>query len=368
MKMMGTSLGDLPRLRDCRRRRVSSWDVSGGNFDWWDFEGGEVRILADIEGAGCVKHIWLTILSTEEYYARKILLRMYWDGEKEPSVEAPVGDFFGVGHAMVKNFASLPLAMSPDGGKSFNCFFPMPFGDGARIEIGNECQSECSIWFYVDYEEYDELEEGLGRFHAQWRREDPTAGWGERRLVWSWDTRLTEYGREVWKTPNLTGEDNYVIVEAAGKGHYVGCHLDIDCFQEEKNEWYGEGDDMIFIDGEPWPPRLHGTGTEDYFNTAFGPAEEFCTPYYGVTVYSGKAGQRWSGKNSLYRFHIEDPIYFEKSIKVTIEHGHANNLSHEYSSTAYWYQTEPHSAFPPMRPVELRLPREAMNRPAPRKR
>jgi len=337
MKIEGSSLGDLPRLRDCRRRRVSSWDVTGGNADFWRFAGGETKTIAEITGAGCIKHIWITIGGEEPFYARKILLRMYWDGEGNPSLEVPVGDFFGIGHGIIKNFVSLPLTMSPSNGRGFNCFFPMPFAHGAKIELTNECAGPDNIYFYVDYEEYEELEEGVGRFHAQWRRENPT--------------------QAEEKEINLDGAGNYVILEAEGQGHYVGCHIDIDCFKRQKGDWYGEGDDMIFIDGEAWPPALHGTGTEDYFNLAYGPQAEYCAPYHGLTVYSGTEEWPWKGKNSLYRFHIEDPIYFAKSIKVTIEHGHANDLTLDISSTAYWYQTEPHKPSPPLLQVEESLPR-----------
>ncbi len=161
---------------------------------------------------------------------------------------------------------------------------------------------------------------------------------------------------EAWRTPNLDGAQNYVILEANGRGHYVGCHLDIDCFERQPNDWYGEGDDMIIIDGEPLP-RLYGTGTEDYVNTAFAPTEEYSAPYHGVILWQGTDDWRWRGKNTIYRYHVEDPIFFEQSIRVTIEHGHGNKLSNDYSSTAYWYQTEPHQPFPPMLPVEARLPR-----------
>lgn len=293
--------------------------------------------------------------SPDAYYARKVVLRIWWDGEYAnlPSVETPVGDFFGIGHGIVKNFWSLPLTMSPRDGKGFNCYFPMPFSEQARIEVTNETDDELKLYFYIDCEAYSSLEGELGRFHAQWRREEPTEGWGDRGRSLQHDV---PYREEIWSKSNLTDEGNYVILEAEGKGHYVGCHLDIDCFAREKNDWYGEGDDMIIIDGEPWPPRLHGTGTEDYFNTAYCPDEEFCTPYHGITVYSGTEEWPWKGKNSLYRFHIEDPIYFEKSIRVSIEHGHANNLSNDYSSTAYWYQTEPHKHFSALLPVEMRLP------------
>ena len=155
---------------------------------------------------------------------------------------------------------------------------------------------------------------------------------------------------------NKTGKDNYVILEAVGKGHYVGCSLNIHNLRKtDKKNWYGEGDDMIFIDGEKWPPVLHGTGTEDYFNTAYCPTQEFSAPYHGLPL---AGGSNWSGKITLYRFHIEDPIYFKKSIKVTIEHGHANRRSDDYSSVAYWYQLEPHKKFPETLSVKKRLPRE----------
>ncbi len=353
-KGVGASpLRGLARLRDCRRKRISSWDRKGGNVDFIPIPAGKTIDIARIKGAGCITHIWCTIACEEKYYLRKMLLRIYWDGEKEPSVETPIGDFFGIGHGLTKNFTSLPLSMSPQDGKSFNCFFPMPFANGARIEVTNECKKDVrAFYFYIDYEEYDSLEDGWGRFHAQWRTENPTKGWGDNTKRLIKNGRITEYGKEIWLTPNLNGKENYIILKAEGKGHYVGCILNIECSGNEKNDWFGEGDDMIFIDGDEYP-TLQGTGTEDYFNTAWCPTQEYSSPYHGITLVSNK---NWSGKNSMYRFHIEDPICFDKSIKVTIEHGHANNLSNTYSSVAYWYQTEPHEKFPPMPLVEKRLP------------
>jgi hypothetical protein len=352
-------MADLARLREGRRRRASSWDRSGGNADFLAISPGRTAVLCDIEGAGVVRHIWCTMHAPgNPCYARTTLLRMYWDEATSPCVEAPIGDFFGIGHAIVKNFVSLPLTMSPEDGRGLNCFFPMPFATRARMEVTNEGQSAMIFFYYVDYEEHERLEEGLGRFHAQWRRENPTEGWGEGRFDDDIEAgQIGEYRRQVWATPNLDGKGNYVILGAEGRGHYVGCNLNIDCFSRQKNDWYGEGDDMIFIDGDVWPPTLHGTGSEDYFNTAFCPRQEYNAPYHGVTVYSGTPDWPWKGKNSLYRFHIEDPIMFQKSIRVTIEHGHANNLWNDYSSAAYWYQTEPHAPFTPMLPVEQRLPR-----------
>ncbi len=346
--MIGSSLRELSLRRQGRRKRVSSYDRTGGNKDFYMIEPGENRVIADITGAGKITHIWMTTASLNQqelYLPRKLVLRMYWDGEEEPSVEAPIGDFYGMGHGLTKNFASAALMMSPEDGKAFNCFFPMPFASGARIEVENETQSPVRLYFYIDYEEYDELSGEELRFHALYNQERPTDGVD--------DADLTNEYYSFGGT-NVTGEGNYVILEAEGAGHYVGCHLNIHNRRyTDKWNWYGEGDDMIFIDGEPWPPSLHGTGMEDYFNTAWCPTQEFSTPYHGIIL---AGGPNWSGKITMYRYHIEDPIMFSKSIRVTIEHGHNNHRSDDYSSTAYWYQTEPHRSFPKLPKVEDRLP------------
>jgi hypothetical protein len=337
-------------LRDYRSRRSSSYDVQGNNNDWWTFNPGDKKEILKIDTPGCVKHIWMTVGNGGINVLRRAVIRAWWDGEDEPSIEVPLGDFFGIGHAVHKNFTSLPLQFSPQDGRAMNCWFPMPF-NAARIEIESEALETFNLYFYVDYEEYDSPHPAeTARFHAQWRREENTNGWATERITPQniWD---------VWSQhPNTSGDDNYVILEAEGNGIYVGCNLNVDVTKRQANDWYGEGDDMIFIDGEPWPPSLHGTGTEDYFNTAFCPTTEFSAPYHGVTLYSGNSNWPWKGKNSTYRFHIEDPIRFKKSIRVTIEHGHANKLSNDYSSTAYWYQVEPHLKFPALLPVEERLP------------
>jgi len=296
---------------------------------------------------------------------RQTVLRMFWDGESSPSVEVPLGDFFGIGFGLRRNFVSLPLQMSPQNGRGFNCWFPMPFATGARFEIENQGAQQRLLFFYIDYEEHASTDPDLGRFHAWWNRTNPTAGTARehgytRRDYGYSDARPVGAGNGSggpWRQPNLTGERNYVMLDVNGCGHYVGCNLNIDVFERQVNDWYGEGDDMIFIDGEPWPPRLHGTGTEDYFNTAFCPRQEYSAPYHGITVYSGNDAWPWGGKNSLYRFHIEDPIRFERSIRVTIETGHDNALANDYSSTAYWYQIGRTTPLKPLPPVEARLPR-----------
>jgi len=329
----GSPLRSLAVLREGKSRRISSFDPTGGNRDYRPIPAGEKLLLARIPGSGCINHIWATIACADPHHLRKIVLRAWWDGEEHPSIETPVGDFFGIGYSLPHYWASLPLTVSY---RAMNCFFPMPFGDGARLEIANEGDVEVgAFYYYVDYEEWPAPPENMGRFHCQWRRENPCRG------------------QDV--TTNTTGDENYVIMEAEGRGHYVGCVMHIHGLQ---SGWWGEGDDMIYIDGEGWPPSLHGTGLEDYFCGAWNFNElnrEYCTPYHG---FSRKGNDDYTGKHSMYRFHIEDPVIFEKSIRVTIEHGHANRRSDDYSSTAYWYQTEPHKPFPPLLPVEQRVPNE----------
>jgi hypothetical protein len=348
-----TSLASLPRLRDYTSHRISSWDVTGGNGDAWPIPAGEKKVLAEIEGPGCIKHIWTTLGIKSEDYCRKIVIRIYWDGCKEPSVECPIGDFFGLGHGMRKNFITVPLQMSPQNGKAFNSWWAMPFKKKAIIEVENQGEEAYAHYFYIDYEKYQSVEsvEDLAYFHVQWRREDNTRGWAfEEGLIpkdYHQDPRM-------W---NKSDKDNYVICEVEGDGIYCGAHLDIDCFQRNPNDWYGEGDDMVVIDGEDWPPSIHGTGTEDWFNCSYCPIEEYNAPYHGIILYSGNPSWQWKGKNTAYRYHIEDPIRFRKSIRFSIEHGHANKLSNDYSSTAYYYLREPKRGGPALPPVEARLPR-----------
>ncbi len=348
MTWFGSSLRDLPRLRPAgtKRRRISSYDPTYGNKDFIELRKGEKRAIADIGGAGCITHIWVTLDCPEKYFLRKIILRAYWDSEENPSVEVPIGDFFGMGHAICKNFVSLPLTMSPEGGRGFNSFFAMPFSKRAVFEIENETRQRIIFYYYIDYEQYETLEEDLGRFHAVWHRENPCQGISEAGLT-NIQFQLGGINEDLSK--------NYLILEAEGKGQYIGCNLNIHNLRvTTEHNWPGEGDDMIFIDGD-LRPTIFGTGTEDYFNTAFCPTQEYNAPYHGVIL---PGGPNWSGKISYYRFHILDPIYFENSIKVTIEHGHANHRSDDYSSTAYWYQREPHKKFESLLPVERRLPRE----------
>lgn len=398
----GSPLGELARIRNVTTRRVSSWDRTGGNMDFLVISPGETATLADIEGAGCINHIWCTHACEQSDYLRRMVLRARWDNEDGYSIEVPLGDFFGIGHAKMVDFAALPLQMSPSDGRSFNCWFPMPFGQRAEFFITNEADHPMNFYYYIDFELHDSIPADMGRFHAQWRRENPTDGISDadlpklidstREMMSSVPSLFAAASDEVMSNlafefggRNVGGTGNYVILEAEGTGHYVGCNFNVHNLRTDPHltwpvdkewpisqlgsstsnpeerlaffsifNWYGEGDDMIFIDGEEWPPSLHGTGTEDYFNTAYCPAVKYDSPYHGLTL---PGGPNWSGKSSYYRFHIEDPIHFRKNIRVTIEHGHNNNRHDDISSTAYWYQLEPHSPFPVLPPVEDRLPR-----------
>lgn len=350
----GSSLRDLPRLRSAHRSRESSWDTSGGNDDRITVQPGNTVTLASLEGPGAITHIWCTVALphregpavVEPDYLRRLVLRITWDNSDHPSVLVPLGDFFGIGHAKTANFISAPLQMSPEDGKGFNCWFAMPYAQHAKVELISELEQEpVFFYYYIDYESYQACEPDLGYFHAQWRRENPTDGITR-------DDETT--AQHLLEGSNLSGEGNYVILDAEGRGHYVGCVLNVHNLSDSVEwDWYGEGDDMIFIDDDSFPPRLHGTGTEDYFNTAWCPTQSYHAPYHGITL----PGQdNWKGQISLYRFHIEDPVTFSKSIKVTIEHGHANKRSDDVSSVAYWYQTLPHRPFD-LLPVAQRLPR-----------
>jgi len=352
--MAGHFFSDMMVLRESRSARVSSWDRTGANKDFRTVKSGDTLELADIPNAGCIRHIYFTILMSESTladprYLRDLVFRAFWDGEKTPSIEVPFGDFFGQGHGCIRFFRSLMFAVNEGaelpGGKAstltvgFNSYFPMPFSNGAKLTLTNEGDYEVgAVWYHIDYEQLPGLEANIGRFHAQWRRENPTVAFG--------DVKNNPHN----DLCNLDGRENYVILEAKGHGNFAGYFLNVHNFFET---WYGEGDDMIFIDGETWPPSLHGTGTEECFGGGACPNFEYAGPYTGFHLVGNK---NFLGKTSMYRFFVTDPIRFMKSIKVTIEHGHANNFANDYSSTAFWYQSEPHGPFPALLPQKDRRP------------
>lgn len=348
---MNHSLSNLSNIyirKSSQRERVSSYDRTGGNADYIRLAAGEEVTICAIDGKGIINHIWMTMKSmdNEPYYYRKILLKVYYDDESEPSVLVPVGDFFGMGHGITKKFNSLPLQMSPKDGRGFNSWWPMPFRKRVRISLQSECRGMSIVYFYIDYEKVNELDKDTLYFHAQFNRNEPR----DVLPLSEYKDKLDFLGGQQF---NTTGDENYVILHAVGAGHYCGCNLNIfNTGTDSMHDWIGEGDDMIFIDGESYPPRLHGTGMEDYFNTAYCPKEEFCSDYQGIIL---AEKDNWKGRSTYYRYHIQDPITFEKEIRVTIENGHNNQRNDDYTSTAYWYQTEPHKSFGIIS-VEERMP------------
>ena len=336
-------LASLTRYKKAKTLRASSWDKSGRNGDAWGIKAGETRVLADIKGSGCINHIWMT----QGRGYRDVLIRIFWDDEENPSVLCPLGDFFGLGHEIVNSYQSFLFSAStsgnnqPNRGCALNCYAQMPFRKSARIELVNEGSEPHGQYFYIDYELYDKpLEDDVIYFHTQFRRENPCNGWGHE--IW-----VNKPESNIINTERLAWTNNYLILEAEGMGHYIGCNLSVSNFQ---GSWWGEGDDMIWVDGYKWPPDLHGTGSEDYLNQAWGmQANAFMRN--GSSIHEANT----KGYQTSYVHHLENPVRFQKEIKVTIEHGHGNHLSNEMASVAYWYQTEPHKPFGIV-PVHQRKP------------
>jgi hypothetical protein len=336
-------LSGLPAVHDYVQKRSSSYDRSGGNADSRTIAPGQTLTLLDDAGPGIITHIWFTIASGEKYHLKKLVLRAYWDGEATPSVETPVGDFFGLGLGQYVLYQSLPLQVAPD--NALNAFFPMPFQKTARLTVTNEGSRPVDdFYFNIDYRIYKRaLPADTLYFHAQYRQATPAKGWTNQ---WESNGDPAVDGKK-----NLDGADNYVWMEATGRGHFVGVTMSV---LQNQDSWWGEGDDMFFIDGEKLP-SINGTGSEDYFLGAwdFG-GHPFSYQLYGAPLVGAELAGRAS---SVYRFHLDSPIPFTKSIKATIEHGHANHRSDNYFSVAYWYQAEPHAKFPALPPVDDRLPK-----------
>jgi len=324
------SLSDLTRRQSGESRRSSSSheDITR-NGDARSIPAGGALTLMEEQGPGVITHFWNTVGSHDIFYSRSLVLRVYYDGAEKPSVEAPLGDFFGVGHGMHKDFTSAPVTVSSRG-RSRVCYWQMPFKDSVKIMVANDNPEVDvdSFYYYINWEKVDALPDDTLYFHARYRQETPA-------------------------TPG-----NYTILDTKGRGHYVGTVLSN--FQMETG-WFGEGDDFFYIDGAK-EPQLRGTGTEDYFNDAWG-FREFSAPFHGVTLYEGVlTGDRVSA----YRWHIQDPIHFDKSLHLEIEHkgsifdDQAPITSFEVggfiercdwvSSVAFWYQYPPTSSeesFPP---------------------
>jgi hypothetical protein len=308
----------LPFLKNSKLVQISSHDTSGRNDDFLPIAAGATAQLANIQGPGIIAQLWVTISSPDKYFLRRIVLRMYWDGEKTPSVEVPIGDFFGTGFEY-KHYITPYLGMSSGG---YYSYLPMPFNKSARIEVVNETGSEVySFYYHIDYHKLSEpLDPSIAYFHATWHR--------------------------VIRTDP---KQYYTLLEAEGEGHLVGVNLNMQSY--DGGLQFLEGDEMIYVDGEK-EASLKGTGTEDYFNSGwYFNRGEFSAPYHGLIIKDDSLG-----RIAAYRFHILDAIPFKKSIRALIEHGDQNVEIADYSSTAYWYQKEPHKPFAALPLPGLRIP------------
>ena len=328
----GNPLSGLEQLKNFQSQRASSSDPDwrNGNNDSRPIDPLGVLTLAELKGPGMIVHFWCTIADPDPYYSRMLTLRIYWDGEEHPSIECPIGDFFGIGHGIDRPFTSLPVRVSSDG-RGRNCYWPMPFRKSARVTVSNDSDQRChAFYYYIDWQKRKSLPSGTAYFHAMYRQEFPC----------------------------VMGQ-NYLIADLAGRGHYVGT---VQSVYLTSPGWYGEGDDFFFIDGEA-EPSLRGTGTEDYFCDGWGFREQ-AGPFYGTPLWEGyKTGDR----GSAYRWHIPDPVAFTKSLRVEIEHkgsqifpdGASSGFIERddlMSSVAFWYQIEPHKPWPTMPPGPERLP------------
>ena len=284
---------------------VSSSDTTGGNRDRLEIAPGDSAVLLDRAGPGVIRRIWITVASRDPHYLRRIALKMYWDGEAEPSVSAPIGDFFGNGFDR-RHYAALPMGVSSGG---FFTYLPMPFSERARIVVENGTgRAIDALYFNLDIVEVEELPDDVGTFHAWWNRDRRT-----------------------------TSPDPHLVLDARGSGYFAGLSLNAE--SHAGNLWFLEGDEIFTVDGEF---RGQGTGTEDYFNSGwYFDQGEFAAPFHGLVVKDDSLA-----RIAAYRWHIADAIPFHDSIRVEIEHGHGNEAVADYATMAYWYQAEPHAPFP----------------------
>ncbi|HOD80468.1 MAG: hypothetical protein BWX88_00246 [Planctomycetes bacterium ADurb.Bin126] len=322
---LGGSLGHLLTIRPGRSTRISSAAATrSSNFDNRRIEPGKTLVLADIQGAGVIQHIWLTFPEPAPSWLGRqgnpdhgeLVLRMYWDGAKEPAVESPVGDFFAAGFGQRAEVRSVPVAV--EGGDAYNCYWPMPFRKSARIELENQGDKPLNSFYYqIDYVKKESLPAGTPSFCAQYRQEFPV-----------------QSGRD------------YLVLNAVGRGHYVGTVLS---GRARSPKWFGEGDDKFYVDGEK-TPSLWGTGTEDYVCNAWGMGLG-TFPYFGVSILEGEWDMvGW--RTTVYRWHIPDPVRFTQSLRVEIEdagwiskdelkegaHEGFVERNDDFATVAFWYQ------------------------------
>lgn len=303
----------------CARELGQGWKISPSIV----IQPGEVRTLADIDGSGAIQQIWMTPNNPW----RNLILRFYWDGQEQPSVECPIGDFFACGWGIYAQVSSLPVCVNP--ARAFNCYWEMPFRKSCKITVENIHTDPMTLFYQINYTLTD-VPEDCAYFHAQFRRTNP-----------------------------LPYKEVYTILDGVqGQGQYVGTYM---AWQVNNNGWWGEGEIKFYLDGDKEFPTICGTGTEDYFCGSYnfdvgkenGGYREFTTPYAGLPQVIRPDGLYSSQQRfGLYRWHIMDPIRFESDLKVTIQAlgwrsgGRYLPLQDDIASVAYWYQTLPTTPFP----------------------
>ena len=306
-------LSSIPVLKDYQTMRSSSQDRMG-NADFKIIGAGETLVIADLQGPGEITHIWVTISSEDPKHLRNIAMRVYYDGNDFPSVESPIGDFFGLGHGAYYYYGSAVQSIGTD--NAMNSFWPMPFQKSARIEATNESTIPVkAFYYYVDWRLFRAMPPNMGYFHAQYRQEFPCQ----------------------------TGKNYCFLETSGGVGHFMGVNLSV---HTQVSGWWGEGDDIFTIDGEQIP-SIWGTGSEDYFCGAWCYGNTFYYPFFGMP-YRKNLNQSQNNYWNVYRYHIENPIAFSKSLKAEIEHGalgfdntRKGGRNNDYSSVAYWYMEKP---------------------------
>lgn len=337
------STGDFPflpkytRAQTYKSLKQGSWDRTGGNRDSWTIAPGATLEVFKADGPGVISHIWFTIAARGGDHLKELVLRAYWDGNSKPSVETPIGDFFGCNMNTYQIYQSDYLACSP--GRSLNCYFAMPYKRAARMTVTNEGKQEVGAFYSnIDYMTVPRLPEDTLYFHAQYRQSAPCVP-------------VKTEGAKI----NLDGKLNHVYLETRGRGHLMGVTLGV---LQNANGWWGEGDEMIFVDDES-KPLITGTGSEDYFlgSWDFGGrdgAQPFGHSQYGAPLIVN--AERTGGRYCCYRWHGDNPVTFDRYLKHTMEHGHANDRGDNFFSVGYWYQTTPFTDFPPLPPAADRIP------------
>ncbi len=337
-------LPQYARGQNYKSLKQSSFDRTGGNADRWPIPPGGTQEVFNSAGPGVITHIWFTIAAQSVNHLKEVAIRMYWDGASKPSVEVPVGDFFGLNLGQYFNYQSEYLNCSSV--KALNSYFAMPFRRSARITATNEGPLDVGAFYSnIDYQMVPALPEDVLYFHAQYRQAAPPVATSD-----DWKTN-----RDANRLLNTDGKLNYVFAETRGRGHLMGVTLGV---LQNQEYWMGEGDDMIFIDDES-KPAIIGTGSEDYFCGAwdFGGRDgaiPFAHRQNGAQFI--QSAERTGGRYCLYRWHGDNPVTFTRYMKHTMEHGHANHRADNFYSVCYWYQSQPYIDFPPLPKAADRIP------------